>query len=147
MKLINCSSGSITGDKTPLPRVAADADQDTALFENDPWIEPPVHLDYGTNIKLGSGVFINFNCTILDLRPITIGSRTLIGPNVSFYAGSHPLDPDIRNGLAGPEFAKEIHIGEDCFIGGSVVIMLGVRIGKGSVIGAGSVVVKVSTPR
>lgn len=42
----------------------------------------------------------------------------LVGPNVSFYASSHPIDPQIRNGSRGPEAAsKEIHAGEDCWIG------------------------------
>jgi acetyltransferase-like isoleucine patch superfamily enzyme len=73
---------------------------------------------------------------------ITVGSRTLVGPNVSFYSGTHPLDPLVRDGTRGPELGKEIHIGEDCWIGGNVSILPGVNIGRGSVVGAGSVVTK-----
>lgn len=67
----------------------------------------------------------------------------MVAPNVSIYSGTHPLDPDVRNGTNGPELGKEVWIEEDCWIGGNVVILPGVRIGKGSTVGAGSVVTKV----
>lgn len=133
---------SITQDKTPLPPQADNTEDDDKQFENDPWIEPPLAMDYGTNIRLGEGVFINFNSVFLDTCLITVGSRTLVGPNVSFYSATHPLDPALRNGTRGPELGKEIHIGEDCWIGGNVSILPGVTIGRGSVVGAGSVVTK-----
>lgn len=118
-------------------------EEDDALFRNDPWVQGPIHIDYGYNVKVGAGVFINFNCVIVDTCLITIGARTLMGPNVSLYSGTHPLDPAIRNGLSGPELGKQIHIGEDCWLGGNVVILPGVTIGRGATIGAGSVVTKV----
>lgn len=133
---------SVIQDKTPLPKEASTLDEDDKLFEDDPWVEPPLAMDYGYNVKLGKNVFINFNSVFLDTCLITIGSRTLVGPNVSFYSGTHPLDPALRDGTRGPELGKEIHIGEDCWIGGNVVILPGVTIGKGSVVGAGSVVTK-----
>ena len=108
-----------------------------------PWVHAPVHIDYGTNLKVGEGVFINFNCTFLDTCTITIGARTLLGPNVSLFSGTHPLDPLVRQGTQGPELGKEITIGEDCWIGGNVSILPGVRLGRGVVVGAGSVVTKV----
>ncbi|KAB2569009.1 hypothetical protein BFW01_g8436 [Lasiodiplodia theobromae] len=132
----------IVGDTTPLPPPAATPEADDALFEDEPWVEGPIHIDYGTNVKLGSNVFINFNCTILDTCLVTIGSRTLFGPNISLYSGTHPLDPLVRNGTKGPELGGEIHIGEDCWLGGNVTILPGVTIGRGSTIGAGSVVTK-----
>lgn len=100
-------------------------------------------MDYGKNVRLGQNVYFNFGCTFVDVRIVSIGSRTMVGPNVSFYTGSHPLDPKIRNGTRGPEYGKEIHIGEDCWIGGNVIVLPGVTIGNGVVIGAGSVVTKV----
>jgi acetyltransferase-like isoleucine patch superfamily enzyme len=123
---------SILEDETPLPPQASDPEEDEKLFEDDPWVMPPVAMDYGHNVKLGKNIFLNFNSVFLDTCLITIGDRTLVGPNVSFYSATHPIDPAVRNGLSGPELGKEIHVGEDCWIGGNVVILPGVTIGKGS---------------
>jgi acetyltransferase-like isoleucine patch superfamily enzyme len=126
-----------------MPSVQFDEAADESLFGNDPWVMAPVRMDYGYNVQLGDNVNINSNCTFVDTCPITIGSRTLIAPNVSFYSGTHPLDPVLRNGTQGPEMGKEIVVSEDCWIGGNSVILPGVNLGKGVVIGAGSVVTKV----
>jgi maltose O-acetyltransferase len=104
------------------------------------WLQPPFYCDYGYNIKVGSKVFFNFNCVILDVTQVTIGDRTLFGPNVQIYTATHPLNHQER--ASGLEFAKPITIGEDVWVGGSVVICPGVTIGDRSVIGAGSVVTR-----
>ena len=106
----------------------------------DTWIQPPFYCDYGYNIILGDKVFFNFNCVVLDVMEVEIGSRTLIGPNVQIYTATHPLNYKER--AAGVEFAKPVKIGEDVWIGGSAVICPGVRIGDRTVIGAGSVVTR-----
>jgi maltose O-acetyltransferase len=103
-------------------------------------IRPPFHCDYGFNIRLGTGVFMNFNCVILDVTHVLIGDRTQIGPNVQIYAADHPRDvAQRRDGL---EFARPIAIGSDVWIGGNAVILPGVTIGDSAVIGAGSVVAR-----
>lgn len=104
------------------------------------WLQPPFYCDYGYNISTGEKVFFNFNCVVLDVMPVKIGNRTLIGPNVQIYTATHPMD--YRERAAGLEFAKPVTIGEDVWIGGSAVICPGVTIGDRSVIGAGSVVTK-----
>lgn len=134
----------LVGDDTPLPPELPDAAEDEAQFEDDPIVDGPVLIDYGTQVKLGKGVFVNCYSTWIDTCPINVGARTMFGPHVSLYSGGHPLEPEIRNGIKGPEFGKEINIGEDCWIGGNVTILPGVTIGRGSTIGAGSVVTKVS---
>lgn len=114
-----------------------------ALLPNageDLWIQPPFYCDYGTNITLGDKVFFNFDCVVLDVMQVTIGSRTLIGPNVQIYTAMHPMNHKER--ASGVEFARPITIGEDVWLGGSVVVCPGVTIGDRSVIGAGSVVTK-----
>ncbi len=103
-------------------------------------IELPFSCDYGSNITVGQGVYFNFNCVVLDVAAVTIGDAVLFGPNVQIYTATHPVDWQER--ARGPEFAKPITIGSNVWIGGSVVLCPGVRIGDRSVIGAGSVVTR-----
>jgi len=110
--------------------------------EDPPFIEPPFWCDYGYNVHMGSGSYINFNCTILDSCKVSIGRRVLIAPNVQLYAASHPLDGHVRQGTKGPEFGKPITIGDDVWVGGGAIILPGVTIGNNAVIGAGSVVTR-----
>ena len=134
------------GDATPLPpkKEGSTEEDDEATLADEPWVEPPFRIDYGTNLRLGRNVFINYNCVVIDTCIVSIGDRTLLAPNVNLYSGTHPLDPELRNGTNGPELGKEIHIEEDVWIGGSVTILPGVTVGRGSTVGAGSVVTKVS---
>ena len=104
------------------------------------WIEPPFYCDYGSNIALGSKVFFNFNCIILDPAPVTIGSNVLFGPAVQVYTATHPLSASERRTWR--EFAQPVEIGSDVWVGGGAIICPGVRIGSRSVIGAGSVVTR-----
>ena len=106
----------------------------------DLWLQPPFYCDYGYNIQVGERVFFNFNCVVLDVALVTIGPRTMFGPNVQIYTATHPMNHFERS--SGREYAKSIVIGEDVWIGGSAVICPGVTIGNRSVIGAGSVVTK-----
>ena len=92
--------------------------------------------------RLGKGTFVNHTSTWIDTCPIEIGARTLIGPNCSFFSGGHPLDPELRNGTRGPEDGKPIRVGDDCWFGGSCIVLQGVNIGRGVTVGAGSVVTK-----
>ena len=106
----------------------------------DAVIRPPFFCDYGTNIRLGDSVFLNFNCVILDVVEVSIGDRTQIGPAVQIYAADHPRDAETRR--AGLEFGRPVKIGSDVWIGGGAIILPGVTIGDGAVIGAGSVVTR-----
>ncbi|MDY0100332.1 MAG: sugar O-acetyltransferase [Bacteroidales bacterium] len=104
------------------------------------WLQPPFYCDYGSNIHVGDKVFFNFNCVILDVMQVKIGSRTLFGPNVQIYTATHPMS--FRERAAGLEYARPVTIGEDVWVGGSAIICPGVTIGDRSVIGAGSVVTR-----
>jgi len=106
----------------------------------DAVIRPPFFCDYGYNIRLGDGVFLNFNCVILDVVEVTIGDRTQIGPAVQIYTADHPRDTETRR--AGLEFGRPIRIGSDVWIGGGAILLPGVTVGDGAVIGAGSVVTR-----
>jgi maltose O-acetyltransferase len=103
-------------------------------------IRPPFHCDYGFNIHLGSNVFLNFNCVILDVVEVTIADGAQIGPAVQIYAADHPRDPvERRDGL---EFGRPVRIGRDAWIGGGAIILPGVVVGDDAVIGSGSVVTR-----
>lgn len=104
------------------------------------WLQPPFYCDYGSNMHIGEKVFFNFNCVVLDVMRVTIGDRTLFGPNVQIYTATHPMSHEER--ASGVEFAKPITIGDDVWVGGSAVICPGVNIGDRSIVGAGSVVTK-----
>jgi maltose O-acetyltransferase len=106
----------------------------------DAVIRPPFFCDYGYNIHLGDGVFLNFNCVILDVVEVSIGDRTQIGPAVQIYAADHPRDAATRR--QGLEFGRPVRIGSDVWIGGGAIILPGVTIGDGAVVGAGSVVTR-----
>jgi maltose O-acetyltransferase len=103
------------------------------------WMQPPFFCDYGSNILLGERVFFNFNCVVLDVCRVTIGDYTLFGPAVQIYTATHPMNAELRRRQ---EFAKQIDIGSDVWVGGGVIICPGVKIGSRSVIGAGSVVTR-----
>ncbi|QKW41036.1 sugar O-acetyltransferase [Actinomadura sp. NAK00032] len=106
----------------------------------DAHIRPPLHVDYGSSITVGSGTFANFGLTALDVAPITIGSDVQIGPNVQLLTPTHPLDPERRR--AKLEAAEPIVIEDNVWLGGGAIVLPGVTIGENSVIGAGAVVTK-----
>jgi len=103
-------------------------------------VRPPFHCDYGFNIRLGAGVFVNFDCVILDVVEVTIGEGTQIGPAVQIYAADHPRDAAQRR--AGLEFGRPVRIGRHVWIGGGAIILPGVSIGDEAIVGAGSVVTR-----
>ena len=103
-------------------------------------IRPPFFCDYGYNIRLGSGVFLNFNCVILDVVAVTIGDKTQIGPGVQILAADHPRDPAQREVML--ELGRPVHIGRNVWIGANALILPGVTVGDDAIIGAGSVVTR-----
>lgn len=109
-------------------------------FPKSATICPPFHCDHGHGIRLGEGVFMNYNCVLLDGGHITIGRNTLLGPACQLYTPQHPMDPVARRETK--ETAYPITIGEDCWLGGGVVVCPGVTIGDRCIIAAGSVVTK-----
>lgn len=109
----------------------------------------PIFFDYGINTHFGKDCYANFNLTVLDVCPVHIGDRVYMGPNVSIVTPMHPYLPEERAPYIPPagyatdlEYGKPIVIEHDCWIASNVVICGGVRIGHGSVIGAGSVVTR-----
>lgn len=130
---LNGTRESQRAERRRIPKDLLGAGGDTV------WMQPPFYCDYGANIYLGTRVFFNFNCVVLDVCEVRIGDHTLFGPGVQIPTPLHPLDHQLRRKQ---EFGKPIGIGSDVWVGGGVLVLAGVRIGSRAVIGAGSVVTR-----
>lgn len=101
----------------------------------------PVIIEYGKNTCIADEVFINFGLTILDIAPVSIGQRSMLGPNCQLLTAGHPVnDAEMRAGNW--EKGAPISIGEDVWLGGGVIVVGGVSIGNRVVVGAGAVVTR-----
>ncbi len=110
---------------------------------------PPVRFDYGCNTVVGDRFFSNFNLTVLDVAPVTVGRDVYVGPNVTFATPMHEMNAEKRRARQRAdgrwydlESAKPITVGNDVWIASGVIVCGGVSIGDGAVIGAGSVVTR-----
>jgi len=103
-------------------------------------VRSPVYVDYGSNVRIGTGVFLNYGCQLADVATITLGDHCQVGPNAQFLTPVHPLEAQRRKDRW--ETARPITIGANVWIGGGVVICPGVTVGDDTVIGAGAIVTK-----
>jgi maltose O-acetyltransferase len=101
------------------------------------WMQPPSSAS--TARTSSYRVSFNFNCVVLDVCPVQIGSFTFFGPSVQIYTPMHPFNAELRRR---EELGKPIQIGSDVWVGGGAIILPGVRVGSRAVIGAGSVVTR-----
>jgi maltose O-acetyltransferase len=113
------------------------------------YLQGPIYLDYGCFISIGDNSYANFNLTVLDTCPVTIGKNVFMGTGVSIVTPLHPFRYQERNlyqkqngQMTDDEYGKPIVIEDNCWIASNVIIVGGVTIGEGSVIGAGSVVTR-----
>lgn len=126
---------------TPIADPLARREQLLELFGvigDDVEVRSPVYLDYGSNIRLGTGVFLNYGCQLADVARITIGDHCQIGPNVAFLTPLHPLEAQRRKDRW--ETAAPITLGDNVWVGGGAIICPGVTIGDDTVVGAGAIV-------
>jgi len=105
---------------------------------HDTFIEPTFKCDYGYNIHVGEGFYANFDLIILDVCEVRIGRNCLLGPRVSLFTATHPLDAEAR--CSGVESGRAITIGDNVWIGGQAVINPGVRLGANVIVASGAVV-------
>ncbi|MDT0397847.1 MULTISPECIES: sugar O-acetyltransferase [Streptomyces] len=99
---------------------------------------PPFHAGFGGNVHIGDDFFGNVNLTFVDDVDIRIGDGVMIAPSVTLTTTGHPVHPSRRTDFG--RFSEPIVIEDKVWIGSNAVVLPGVRIGYGSVIGAGSVV-------
>lgn len=101
-------------------------------------IRPPFRCDYGTQISIGSGTFVNFDCVMIDVAPIRIGEACQIATKVQLLTATHPIEPEPRR--QGWESGQPITLGDNVWLGGGAIVCPGVTIGEDTVVGAGAVV-------
>lgn len=111
------------------------------------YLQGPIQFDYGVFLTVGDNFYANFNFTVLDTCPVTIGDNVYIGPNCTIATALHDIDPDERRARQREdgsfydiEYGSPVTIGNDCWIASNVVICAGVTIGSNVVIAAGAVV-------
>ena len=102
---------------------------------------PPFFSEFGKNLVLGPGVFVNQGCRFQDTGGIRIGEGTLIGHGTTLTTLDHALDPARPDMTPAP-----VVIGRRVWLGASVTVVPGVTIGDGAVVGAGAVVTKDVAP-
>ena len=118
-----------------------------AAFGDGSFIQGPLFVHYGVHTRIGRRCFFNYNTTIQDDAPVTIGDDCNFGPNFTVVTPQHPLLPEERRLVLDAEgrprhmcYARPVSIGNDCWFGANVTVCPGVTIGDGCVIGAGAVV-------
>ena len=103
------------------------------------YIELPFYANWGgKNLHMGDRVYANFGLTLVDDAQIYIGNDVLIAPHVTITTATHPIHPGLRGKAL--QYNRDVHIGNNVWLGASVTVLPGVHIGDNSVIGAGSVV-------
>ena len=106
------------------------------------FLQGPVNANWGgRHVHLGSGIYANFNLTLVDDGHIYIGDGAKFGPNVTIVTAGHPVLPELRREPL-LQYNKDVHIEENVWVGAGVTILPGVTVGRNSVIGAGSVVTR-----
>ncbi|MCJ1388787.1 Maltose acetyltransferase [Xylographa bjoerkii] len=138
---------SLRPSSEPLPPTAEGRDQDPAYLPVGSVgpgvvVEAPFHCDYGYNINIGSNVIIGPDCRITDTCAVTIGNNVVFSPGVKLVCATYGIDPRERRKGKGRALGRNIIIEDDSWIGSNVTILPGVRVGRSSTVGAGSLICK-----
>ncbi len=118
-------------------------------FGQDSVLRPFCYLVETHQIEIGNRVVIRPNSMLMadNHARILICDDVLIGAGVHIYVNNHRFDRiDIPIAQQGYYESKDVVIEDDVWIGANVVILPGVRVGRHSVIAAGSVVTKSVEP-
>ncbi len=94
----------------------------------------------GARVSIGEGTLINYGCAFLGSGGISIGKKVLISPGVVVTSFQHGFETAAEPIVDQKAKLAPVIIEDDVYLGSNVVVCPGVTIGKGAVIGAGSVV-------
>lgn len=104
-------------------------------------VKKNAYIGTGKGLRVGDHSQLGENCRIGP--DVIIGSDVLMNPDVVIMTTSHAFEnPEIPIRLQGASAIQPIHIGDDVWIGTRAVILPGVTVGRGAIIGAGSIVTK-----
>jgi len=100
-------------------------------------------------IRIGNDVFIGTGASFIATKSfIEIGNKVMFGPNVTIRGGNHSTHiigkymADYRSEDKLQEDDQPVIIEDDVWVGTGVIILKGVRIGRGAIVAAGAVVTK-----
>lgn len=103
-------------------------------------IRSTFRCDYGSLISVGDGSFVNFDCVFLDAAKITLGKNCWIGPRSQLLTVTHSFDPQQRSQYWSVH--RPVVLEDDVWLGAGVLVLPGVTIGRGTIVGAGSIVTR-----
>jgi maltose O-acetyltransferase len=129
-----------TGDPLDQARLQALLCELLGSFGEGAQVVTPLHCDYGYQVHIGAGTFVNAGAVFLDVATITLADHVQVGPNVQFLTPTHPVEPSLRR--TGREAAQPIAVASNVWLGGGAILLPGVSIGENTVVGAGAVVTK-----
>ena len=105
------------------------------------------------NVRIGNKVYIGERASFVSsISKINIGNYVMFGPNVTIRGGNHRIDIigtymyEVKNSQKLEINDQDVTIEDDVWIGCNATILKGVTIGRGSVVAAGSIVVKSCPP-
>ena len=99
-------------------------------------------IDLGSGLTMGDHSSIGPHGYVGCSGKITIGNNVMLGPKCSLFAENHNFSDTDSTIKSQGVHQKGITIEDDCWIGSNCIILDGVTIGRGSVIGAGTLVTK-----
>ena len=119
-------------------------------LEDGVWLNDRVYLDTESAdegyINIGKNVYVGTGTTLFGHKGLEIGERSLLAQNITLTPYSHKFEDPERFIIEQGGHSRKVTIGRDVYIGMGVCVMYSGDIGEGSVVGAGSLVVKPIPP-
>jgi acetyltransferase-like isoleucine patch superfamily enzyme len=98
------------------------------------WAGTRIEVAKGARLTIGKGTYLNRNTTVVCHNRISIGAACRIAYEVII------MDTDEHEVPGGGPITEPVEIGDDVWLGARVIVLKGSRIGRGAIVGAGSIV-------